>query len=135
MRRGYLLLVFASVAYGVTLPSAGATTLTMENVINRIPGSGEAGPNDPFVTIGLCQPSGINPGDGQPFLTACAPGQMGRYPAGVPPDEPLVTDVRIYNNSFVQYNERDITDRRNSRGAGAVRLHDYLGPQCQRLLW
>ncbi len=84
MRLGYLLSAFAAVALGVMSTSAGATTLTMENVINRVPGSGDAGPNDPFVTFGLCQPSAINPGDGLPFLTACAPGEMGRYPAGFP---------------------------------------------------
>ena len=107
MRLGYLLLAFAAVALGVTLTSAGATTLTMENVINRVPGSGDAGPNDPFVTFGLCQPSAINPGDGLPFLTACAPGQLGRYPAGVPRDEPLVNDVRPYNNT--PYNITSLT--------------------------
>jgi hypothetical protein len=72
MRLGYLLLAFAGVAPGVTLSSAGATTLMMENVINKAPGTGDAGPNDPFATFGLCQPSAINSGDGLPFLTACA---------------------------------------------------------------
>jgi PEP-CTERM motif len=107
MRPGYLLLAYAGVALGVTLTAAGATTLTMENVINRVPGSGEAGPNDPFATFGLCQPSAINPGDGLPFLTACAPGEIGRYPAGVPRDEPLVNDVRPYNNT--PYNITSVT--------------------------
>jgi len=107
MRLRYLLFTFTSVALGATLTSAGATTLTMENVINRVPGSGDAGPNDPFVTFGLCQPSAINPGDGLPFLTACAPGQLGRYPAGVPRDEPLVNDVRPYNNT--PYNITSLT--------------------------
>jgi len=107
MRPGYLLLVFASVALGVTATSAGATTLTMENVINRAPGTGEAQPGEPFFTFGLCNPSAINPADGLPFATACAPGEMGRYPAGVPRDEPLVSDLRVYNNT--PYNITSLT--------------------------
>jgi hypothetical protein len=98
---------FSGVALGATLTSAGATTLSMENVINRVPGSGDTGPNASFVTFGLCQPSAINPGDGLPFLTACAPGQLGRYPAGVPRDEPLVNDLRVYNNT--PYNITSLT--------------------------
>src|SRR5439155_20653442 len=84
MRLGYLLSALAGVALGATLTTAGATTLTMENVINRVPGSGEAGPNDPFGTFGLCQPSAINPATGMPNLVACAPGEIANYPAGVP---------------------------------------------------
>ena len=105
MRRISCLLVLGITAFALT--PADATTLTMENVINRVPRSGEAGPNDPFGTFGFCQPSAINPGDGQPFLTACAPGEMGRYPAGVPRDEPLVNDVRPYNNT--PYNITSLT--------------------------
>ena len=84
MRRGYMVLAFAGVSLGVTLTSAGATTLTMENVINKAPGTGGAQSGEPFFTFGLCNSSAINPGDGLPYLTACAPGQLGRYPAGVP---------------------------------------------------
>ena len=40
-------------------------------------------------------------------MTACAPGQLGRYPAGVPRDEPLVNDVRPYNNT--PYNITSLT--------------------------
>ena len=107
MRRGYMVLAFAGVALGVTLTSAGATTLTMENVINKAPGTGGAQPGEPFFTFGLCNPSAINPGDGLPYLTACAPGQLGRYPAGVPRDEPLVNDLRVYNNT--DYNITSLT--------------------------
>ena len=57
MRPTYLLFASAIAALGLTPPPVGATTLTMENVINRVPGSGEAGPNDPFGPFGLCQPS------------------------------------------------------------------------------
>jgi hypothetical protein len=102
-----LLLTFASVALGVTLASAGATTLTMENVINKAPGTGPAQPGEPFFTFGLCNPSAINPADGLPFATACAPGEMGHYPAGVPRDEPLVNDLRVYNNT--PYNITSLT--------------------------
>ena len=107
MRPGYLLSALAGVALGVTLTSAGATTLTMENVINRVPRSGAAGPNDPFGPFGLCQPTVINPGDGQPFLTACAPGEMGRYPAEGPRDEGSANDVRAYTNA--PYNITSLT--------------------------
>jgi hypothetical protein len=107
MRPGYLLSALAGVALGATLTSAGATTSTMENVINRVPRSGKAGPNDPFGIFGLCQPTAINPGNGRPFLTACAPGEMGRYPAGVPRDEPLVNDLHVYNNT--PYNITSLT--------------------------
>ena len=99
--------ISAGVALGATLTTAGATTLTMENVINRVPGSGEAGPNDPFVTFGLCQPDAINPATGMPNLVACAPGEIANYPAGVPRDEPLVNDVRPYNNT--PYNITSLT--------------------------
>ena len=84
MRPRYMLLAGVGVALGVTSTFAGATTLTMENVINRAPGSGDAGPNDPFVTFGLCQPSAINPGDGLPFLTACAPDRWAVIRPGFP---------------------------------------------------
>jgi len=107
MRPRYLLLTFASIALGVTLASASATTLTMENVIDRAPGTGGVQPGDPFFTFGLCNPSAFNPADGLPFATACAPGEMGRYPAGVPRDEPLVNDLRVYNNT--PYNITSLT--------------------------
>jgi hypothetical protein len=99
--------LMTAAALAVMTVAAGATTLTMENVINRAPGTGGAQPGDPFFTFGLCQPSAINPGDGLPYLTACAPGQTGRYPAGVPRDEPLVSDLRVYNNTA--YNITSIT--------------------------
>jgi len=107
MRTGYLLSAFASIAFGLTLASAGATTLTMENVIDKAPGTGGAQPGEPFFTFGLCNPSAINPADGLPFATACAPGEMGRYPAGVPRDEPLVSDLRVFNNT--PYNITSLT--------------------------
>ena len=109
MRSGYFLLAFAGAALGLAPATAEATTLTMENVINRAPGTGEAQPGDPFFTFGLCNPSAINPADGLPFATACAPGEMGRYPAGVPRDEPLVNDLRVYNNT--PYNITSLTLR------------------------
>jgi hypothetical protein len=99
MPRIWLPFAFAIAALGLAPVPAGATTLTMENIINKAPGSGDAQPGEPFFTIGLCNPSAINPADGLPFATACAPGEMGRYPAGVPRDEPLVNDLRIYNNT------------------------------------
>ena len=84
MRLGYLLLAFAGVALGVTSTSAGATTLTMENVINRVPGSGDAGPtirSSPSVWS-VNYASKVNSGieDGLPSSTACAPRRSGRYP-------------------------------------------------------
>jgi hypothetical protein len=107
MHRTYLPLALGIISLGLMPAAASATTLTMENVINRVPGSGPSGPNDPFVASGFCQPSTINPGDGLPFLTACAPGEMGRYPAGVPRDEPLVNDLFPFNNT--PYNITSLT--------------------------
>jgi hypothetical protein len=107
MRRINLLSAFAIAALGLVPAPVGATTLTMENVINRAPGSGPAQPNEPFFAFGLCAPENINPGDGQPFATACAPAQLGRYPAGVPRDEPLINDIRPYNNT--PYNITSLT--------------------------
>ena len=107
MRHTSFLSVLAVAALGLMPVAAGATTLTMENVINKAPGSGPAQPGEPFFTFGLCNPSAINPADGQPFATACAPGEMGRYPAGVPRDEPLVNDLRVYNNT--DYNITSLT--------------------------
>lgn len=107
MRRISLFSALAIAALGVAPGSARATTLTMENVINRAPGSGRAQPGEPFFAFGFCAPENINPGDGQPFATACAPGQLGRYPAGVPRDEPLINDIRPYNNT--PYNITSLT--------------------------
>lgn len=107
MRPTYLLFALAIAALGLPPAPADATTLMMENVINRAPGTGGAQPGEPFFTFGLCQPDNLNPADGLPFLTACAPGQLGRYPAGVPRDEPLVNDLRVYNNT--PYNITSLT--------------------------
>jgi len=103
----YVISGCVGVVLGVTLSSAGATTLMMENVINRAPGSGPAQPDEPFVTFGFYQPDGVNPADGQPYLTAGAPGQIARFPAGFPRDEPLVNDLRPYNNTA--YNITSLT--------------------------
>ena len=103
----YVISGCVGVVLGVTLSSAGATTLMMENVINRAPGSGPAQADEPFVTFGFYQPDGVNPADGQPYLTAGAPGQIARFPAGFPRDEPLVNDLRPYNNTA--YNITSLT--------------------------
>jgi hypothetical protein len=91
--------LMTAAALAVTTVAAGATTLTMENVINRVPGSGPAGPDDPFFTFGFYQPGGINPATGEPNLAASKPGEIAYYPAGVPRDEALVDAVRVFNNT------------------------------------
>ena len=109
MRRIYVLVTFAIAAFGLPPAPTGATTLTMENVINRVPGNGPAQPDEPFVTFGFYAPNLINPADGQPYQLAGAPGQISRFPAGFPRDEPLVNDVVIYNNTA--YNITSLTLR------------------------
>ena len=81
----------------------------MENVINRVPGNGPAQPDEPFSTFGFYAPDLINPADGQPYQLAGAPGQISRFPAGFPRDEPLVNDIVIYNNTA--YNITSLTLR------------------------
>jgi hypothetical protein len=99
MCKGHLLLACAMAALGLTPTSAGATTLTMEPVINAAPGSGPAQPGEAVGVFPLYQPNNINVADGLPFLTASAPGETARYPAGFPRDEPLVDAFRVYNNT------------------------------------
>lgn len=102
-------MLFGAAALSLTPISAGATTLTMESVFNRAPGSGPAQPGEPFFTFGLYEPDLLNPADGQPFLTASAPGEIARFPAGFPRDESLVNDLRVYNNTA--YNITSLTLR------------------------
>jgi hypothetical protein len=109
MRRIYVLVTFAIAAFGLPPAPTGATTLTMENVINRVPGNGPAQPDEPFATFGFYAPGLINPADGQPYQLAGAPGQISRFPAGFPRDEPLVNDIVIYNNTA--YNITSLTLR------------------------
>src|SRR5690349_20644391 len=99
MRRSDLLSAFAIAALGLMPASVGASTLTMENVINRVPGNGPAGPDDPFFTFGFYQPNGINPATGEPNLAASAPGEIAYYAAGFTREEALVDAVRVYNNT------------------------------------
>src|SRR4051794_16474369 len=107
MRRIYVLVTFAVVAFVLPLAPTGATTLIMENVINRVPGNGPAQPGEPFFAFGFYAPDLINPADGQPYQLAGAPGQISRFPAGFPRDEPLVNDIVIYNNTA--YNITSLT--------------------------
>src|SRR4051794_17068370 len=96
MCRIYALVTFAIAAFGLLPAPTDATTLTMENVINRVAGNAPAHPDEPFATFGFYAPGLINPADGQPYQLAGAPGQISRFPAGFPRDEPLVNDIVIY---------------------------------------
>jgi len=107
MRHIYVFVTFAIAAFGLPPAPTGATTLTMENVINRVPGNGPAQPGEPFFAFGFYAPNLINPADGQPYQLAGAPGQISRFPAGFPRDEPLVNDIVIYNNTA--YNITSLT--------------------------
>src|SRR5262249_50809463 len=58
MLPNYLASALAVAVLGLAAAPAAATTLTMENVINRVPGTGPAGENEGFFTFGFYQPNG-----------------------------------------------------------------------------